>query len=156
MPPPHRYLLERRIDRAKELLDHADLPITRIAHELGYASGQHFARSFRQGVGRSPSEFRRRFKTAASPGPDIAQPQAGDSASTGWPPAGREPTEYLQPRRICFATMAMLWGRSHVRLPTGSLALGDGTSRDPTVTFGGDLATMRSTDILLAQPLSFS
>jgi AraC family transcriptional regulator len=73
--PPHRYLLERRIDRAKELLDHADLPITRIAHELGYASGQHFARSFRQGVGCSPSEFRRRFQTVPSPGPDVAQLQ---------------------------------------------------------------------------------
>lgn len=76
--PPHRYLLERRIDRAKELLDHADLPITRIAHELGYASGQHFARSFRQGVGCSPSEFRRRFSTEPSTEPRLAQPQAGD------------------------------------------------------------------------------
>ena len=57
--PPHRYLAERRIDQARRLLAGSDLTVTAIAVELGFGSSQHFARAFRQHVGRTPTAYRR-------------------------------------------------------------------------------------------------
>jgi AraC family transcriptional regulator len=61
--PPHRYLTERRIERAKQLLTTSDLTITAIAIDLGFGSSQHFARAFRQAIGRSPTGYRREPKS---------------------------------------------------------------------------------------------
>lgn len=57
--PPHRWLLERRLDRAHALLRETILPIAEIAHECGFASASHFAASFRRRYGRSPGHYRR-------------------------------------------------------------------------------------------------
>lgn len=59
--PPHTYLQERRIDRAKQLLVASDLSITAIGIDVGFGSGQHFARVFRKVTGRSPREYRGRY-----------------------------------------------------------------------------------------------
>jgi AraC-like DNA-binding protein len=56
--PPHRYLNERRIDRARELLETSDVTITALAHSLGFSSSQHFARVFRQLAGSTPTGYR--------------------------------------------------------------------------------------------------
>ncbi|MEV0713150.1 AraC family transcriptional regulator [Asanoa sp. NPDC050611] len=56
---PHRYLNERRVERARHLLADGDLPVTTIAFAVGFGSGQHFARVFRQLTGRTPREHRR-------------------------------------------------------------------------------------------------
>jgi AraC-like DNA-binding protein len=63
--PPHRYLLERRVERAKRLLASTDLPMTAIGIEVGFGSGQHFARVFRQTSGNTPSEYRRGARAGA-------------------------------------------------------------------------------------------
>lgn len=55
---PHRYLVERRIQRACELLAQTDLPITTVALDLGFSSSSHFARAFRRSTGASPRAFR--------------------------------------------------------------------------------------------------
>jgi AraC-like DNA-binding protein len=57
--PPFRYLVERRVERACELLGGTDLPITAIALELGFASSSHFSRTFKQLVHVPPRDFRR-------------------------------------------------------------------------------------------------
>jgi AraC-like DNA-binding protein len=57
--PPHRYLNERRIDRARQLLDSTDLTVTAIASTLGFSSSQHFARAFRQLTDTTPTAYRR-------------------------------------------------------------------------------------------------
>ena len=57
--PPHQYLLERRIERAAELLAGTDLPVTAVAHEVGFGSGQHLARAFRAATGCTPRDYRR-------------------------------------------------------------------------------------------------
>jgi AraC-like DNA-binding protein len=57
--PPFRYLVERRVERAAELLRGTDLPITAIALELGFASSSHFSRVFKQLASVPPREFRR-------------------------------------------------------------------------------------------------
>ncbi len=62
--PPHRYLLTRRIERAKALLRDTDLAITEIAFQTGYSSLGTFGRTFRDVTGESPGELRAREKPA--------------------------------------------------------------------------------------------
>ncbi|HEX7948695.1 MAG TPA: helix-turn-helix transcriptional regulator [Phenylobacterium sp.] len=58
--PPHRYLLTRRIERAKALLRDTDLPVTEIAFQTGWGSLGTFGRTFRDITGESPGELRAR------------------------------------------------------------------------------------------------
>ena len=58
--PPHRYLLTRRIERAKALLRDTELPITEIAFQTGWNSLGTFGRIFRDITGGSPSALRER------------------------------------------------------------------------------------------------
>ena len=55
---PHHYVVERRIDRAKELLRKTDLPIAEIAHRVGFRNQSHFSFAFRRAAGMTPREFR--------------------------------------------------------------------------------------------------
>jgi len=63
--PPHRYLLTRRVERAKTLLRETDLPITEIAFQTGWASLGTFGRTFRDVTGESPGAMRARERAAA-------------------------------------------------------------------------------------------
>jgi AraC-like DNA-binding protein len=56
--PPHRYLTERRVEQAGQLLRTSDLSVTAIALEVGFGSGQHFARVYRRLTGASPRDHR--------------------------------------------------------------------------------------------------
>ncbi len=56
---PYRYVLQRRIDRARGLLSSTTLAITRIAIDLGFADHAHFSATFRRVTGLTPSRFRR-------------------------------------------------------------------------------------------------
>ncbi|MDM0044765.1 AraC family transcriptional regulator [Variovorax dokdonensis] len=64
--PPHRYLLTRRIERAKTLLRDTDLPVTDIAFATGWASLGTFGRIFRDITGDSPSAVRQQERAAAN------------------------------------------------------------------------------------------
>ncbi len=44
--PPHKWLTQRRLDRAKELLRNSDLPIVEIAHRCGFTDQSHMTRVF--------------------------------------------------------------------------------------------------------------
>jgi AraC-like DNA-binding protein len=57
--PPHRWLMERRVERAKELLETRALPLTDIASFCGFADQSHFTRVFKNMVGKSPGSWRR-------------------------------------------------------------------------------------------------
>jgi transcriptional regulator GlxA family with amidase domain len=63
--PPHRYLLTRRIERAKTLLRDTELSITDIAFQTGWKSLGTFGRIFRDITGESPGELRAREKAGA-------------------------------------------------------------------------------------------
>src|SRR5258708_3385509 len=60
--PPHRYLLTRRVERAKTLLRDTDLAITEIPFETGWESLGTFGRTFRDVTGETPGELRAREK----------------------------------------------------------------------------------------------
>ena len=55
---PHRYVLERRVEVAKELLRQSDLPITEIADFIGCSSHSHFSVLFHRFTGVTPRQFR--------------------------------------------------------------------------------------------------
>ena len=63
--PPHRYLLTRRIERAKALLRDTDAAIIEIAFQTGWNSLGTFGRVFRDVTGESPSELRTREQASA-------------------------------------------------------------------------------------------
>jgi transcriptional regulator GlxA family with amidase domain len=58
--PPHRYLLSRRIERAKALLRDTDASITEIAFQTGWDSLGTFGRVFRDITGENPGALRAR------------------------------------------------------------------------------------------------
>jgi AraC-like DNA-binding protein len=57
---PHQYLMQRRIEKAKELLQADELTITEICYAVGFASPGSFSTLFRRTVGLSPSAYRKR------------------------------------------------------------------------------------------------
>ncbi len=57
--PPHRWLIERRIERAKKLLITGDLGLAEIAVACGFADQSHFTAAFRRGMGVTPGAFRK-------------------------------------------------------------------------------------------------
>ena len=66
--PPHRYLLSRRIERAKASLRDSNLAVTAIAFETGWNSLGTFSRIFRDVTGESPSACRARERGAVAQG----------------------------------------------------------------------------------------
>ena len=59
--PPHQYVSERRLERAKEMLIRGDQPLLDIAIALSFSSQANFTRAFRLGTGMTPGQFRRDF-----------------------------------------------------------------------------------------------
>jgi AraC-like DNA-binding protein len=57
--PPYRWLLQQRIDAAKELLLHSTLPMVEIALKCGFADQACFIRAFRKLLDATPGEWRR-------------------------------------------------------------------------------------------------
>jgi AraC family transcriptional regulator len=57
--PPRVYLTQLRMEKACELLQQTELPITEIALEVGYSSNQVLARVFTKHQHMTPTEYRR-------------------------------------------------------------------------------------------------
>jgi AraC family transcriptional regulator len=57
--PPHQWQIQRRIDRAKDLLRDPALSITEVSLRVGYANSGHFATLFRKVTGTTPRNYRR-------------------------------------------------------------------------------------------------
>jgi AraC family transcriptional regulator len=55
---PHQYMIQRRIDRAKEMLQNSKISIFEIGVRVGYADAKHFRTLFRREVGLSPNDYR--------------------------------------------------------------------------------------------------
>ncbi len=64
---PHRYLQRRRVERAMFLLRGTDRSITDICLDVGFTSLGSFSRTFREVVGQSPTDYRRRGALPAVP-----------------------------------------------------------------------------------------
>jgi AraC family transcriptional regulator len=55
---PHQYVMRRRLERGKELLEDTDLPIAEIALTVGCANQSHFSALFRRVTGMTPMTYR--------------------------------------------------------------------------------------------------
>lgn len=56
--PPHRYIIGRRVERAKLLLAATEWSLAAIAHEVGFADGSHLTRHFKRETGVTPRAYR--------------------------------------------------------------------------------------------------
>jgi len=54
-----QYVIQQRVEQAKQLLRQSDLSIAEIAIECGFANPSHLALHFKRMVGMSPKQFRR-------------------------------------------------------------------------------------------------
>ena len=59
---PHQYLIERRIERAKELLSGNELRVTDVCFEVGFQSLGSFSSLFHKSVGHPPLLFREKTR----------------------------------------------------------------------------------------------
>jgi AraC-like DNA-binding protein len=59
---PHQYLLTRRIERAKHLLRETDRSVTEISLDVGFHSLGTFSSKFKEFVGGTPTEYRRKAR----------------------------------------------------------------------------------------------
>ncbi|MCX4091116.1 GlxA family transcriptional regulator [Nocardia sp. alder85J] len=60
---PGRWLIQQRVFRARELLEATDLPIDRVASEVGFATGASLRQHLHEAIGVSPQTYRRTFRT---------------------------------------------------------------------------------------------
>jgi AraC-like DNA-binding protein len=58
--PPYRWLLERRVDRAKDLIATSHMPLAEIAIQSGFGDQGAMNRSFKKILGVTPGKWRRR------------------------------------------------------------------------------------------------
>ncbi len=57
---PHRYALQCRLEKARELLKSTPLTVREVAYAVGFEDPQYFSRLFRADTGMSPREYRQR------------------------------------------------------------------------------------------------
>ena len=58
--PPHRYILNQRIERAKLFLEDPHYSsLADISYQLGFSSQSHFTRAFRNFTGTTPAYYRK-------------------------------------------------------------------------------------------------
>lgn len=57
--PPHRYLINLRVEKARRLLGKTSMSIAEIAYECGFAHQEHLTRLFRRHCGTTPAAYRR-------------------------------------------------------------------------------------------------
>ncbi|GHA17263.1 AraC family transcriptional regulator [Streptomyces spiroverticillatus] len=60
---PGRWLLDRRIDATRALLEETDLPVETIAHRVGLSSAVNLRRRFHSALRTTPAAYRRAFRT---------------------------------------------------------------------------------------------
>ncbi|AEY93342.1 AraC-family transcriptional regulator [Streptomyces hygroscopicus subsp. jinggangensis 5008] len=61
---PGRWLIQQRVARARHLLEASDLPVDRIATEVGFATGASLRQHLHAAIGVSPQVYRRTFQRA--------------------------------------------------------------------------------------------
>ncbi len=59
---PIEYVISARINSAKQLLQHSDLPVSEIAGSVGFHSTCHFINIFKQKTGRTPLQFKKQYR----------------------------------------------------------------------------------------------
>jgi transcriptional regulator GlxA family with amidase domain len=64
---PGRWLIQQRVERARQLLESSDLPVDQIAGEVGFATGTSLRQHLHAAIGVSPQAYRRTFHASRRP-----------------------------------------------------------------------------------------
>jgi len=56
---PYKYILDKKIQKAKTLLTETTIPITQVSFELGFKSHSNFCSVFKKSTGKSPEGYRK-------------------------------------------------------------------------------------------------
>jgi AraC family transcriptional regulator len=72
--PPHAYVIQRRLEMARGLLESTELPIREVSRRAGFSTQAHFCSVFRLHLGASPAAYRRQ-RGAAIPAPPGSETQ---------------------------------------------------------------------------------
>src|SRR5262249_60729988 len=56
--PPHQYVVARRVERARQLLQGGALPLAEVAARAGFSDQSQLTRHFKRIVGVTPGQFR--------------------------------------------------------------------------------------------------
>lgn len=59
---PSRFVVQRRLERGRELIEHSTLPLSEIAYQVGFSSQAHMTSKFKDRFGVTPGEMRRQAK----------------------------------------------------------------------------------------------
>jgi transcriptional regulator GlxA family with amidase domain len=62
---PHAYIVQRRVQRAQDLMRNTRSPLSQIALDCGFADQTHLSKLFRRLTGRTPNAWRRACAQAA-------------------------------------------------------------------------------------------
>lgn len=54
-----QYLIKTRLEASLQLLSATDLPLSEIAHDVGFSDQSHFSKSFRKMYDQSPQQYRK-------------------------------------------------------------------------------------------------
>jgi AraC family transcriptional regulator len=57
--PPHVYVIQRRLERARHLMLTSDIALSELAATCGFSDQAHFCRLFRRHTGKTPAAWRR-------------------------------------------------------------------------------------------------
>ena len=57
--PPHVYVIQRRLERARHLMLTSDIALSALAATCGFSDQAHFCRLFRRDTGKTPAAWRR-------------------------------------------------------------------------------------------------
>lgn len=58
---PHQFVIQQRVERAKQLLEKSDSSILEVAMHCGFTDGSHLTRHFRKLTGATPTVYRQRL-----------------------------------------------------------------------------------------------
>jgi AraC-like DNA-binding protein len=87
---PHRFVVGRRVDNAKELLAADGASIAAISRTVGFRTPSHFTTVFRRATGMTPSTYR---SVAQAPVPRTIAPSASAPAVSITPNTGADAPE---------------------------------------------------------------
>jgi transcriptional regulator GlxA family with amidase domain len=62
---PGQWIAQQRLDRARQLLEESDLPVDAVAREAGFGTAASLRQHMHDGLGVSPSAYRRTFRGTA-------------------------------------------------------------------------------------------
>jgi AraC family transcriptional regulator len=79
--PPHGYITQVRIERAKQLLAGTNLPLIEVATRVGYRTQAHFTGVFHRYVGTTPRAYRVGSRKEIMPHPAVNLSREAEQAS---------------------------------------------------------------------------